>query len=92
MYRDLRYWLSCFEERGELKRVEGISCDLEMSGIWEILAREAKVPVPAVLFDDIPGYPEGHRTLFGLLASPSRLALCLAPLYHPQAVFSISLN
>jgi UbiD family decarboxylase len=77
MYRDLRYWLSCFEECGELKRVEGISCDLEMSGIWEILVREAKVPVPAVLFDGIPGYPKGHRALFGLLASPSRLALCL---------------
>lgn len=77
MYRDLRYWLSRFEECGELKRVEGISCDLEMSGIWEILAREAKIAVPAVLFDDIPGYPRGHRTLFGLLASPSRLALCL---------------
>lgn len=77
MYRDLRYWLSCFEECGELKRVEGIPCDLEMSGIWEILAREAKGPIPAVLFDDIPGYPKGYRTLFGLLASPSRLASCL---------------
>jgi len=77
MYRDLRHWLSCFEECGELKRVDGVSCDLEMSGIAEILAREAKVPIPALLFDDIPGYPKGCRTLFGLLASPARLAMCL---------------
>ncbi|MBI2532263.1 MAG: UbiD family decarboxylase [Deltaproteobacteria bacterium] len=77
MYRDLRHWLSCFEECGELKRVDGVSCDLEMSGVWEILAREGKGPIPALLFDNIPAYPKGYRTLFGLLASPSRLAMCL---------------
>lgn len=77
MYRDLRYWLGRFEECGELKRVEGVSCDLEMSGIVEILAREGKRPTPALLFGDIPGYPRGYRTLFSLLASPLRLAMCL---------------
>jgi len=89
MYRDLRHWLSCFEECGELKRVEGVPCDLEMSGIAEILAREGKGPIPAILFDDIPGYPKGYRTLFGLLASPSRLALCLGVSLEPGSRLSL---
>ena len=66
-YRDIRDWLIAVERDGELKRVSGADCDLEMSGICEILYREGKRPVPAVLYDDIPGYPKGYRTLFGLL-------------------------
>jgi len=78
-YKDIRTWLSLVERDGELKKLHGVSWDLEMSGLTEILYREGKRPVPALLFDDIPGYPLGYRTLFGMLSSPRRLcsALCL---------------
>jgi UbiD family decarboxylase len=76
-YGDIREFLTDVESDGDLKRINGADCDLEMSGICEILYREGKRPVPAVLYDDIPGYPRGYRTLFGLLSSPRRLARAL---------------
>lgn len=76
-YADLRQWLAAIDSHGDLLRVSGISHDLEMSGIAEIVVRERKKPAPAILFDDIPGYPRGYRTLFGMLASPRTLALAI---------------
>ncbi len=85
----LRDYLKAIEEDGELKYVQGASCDLEMSSISEIVSREAKQPTPAVLFDDIPGYPAGYRTLFGLLASPGRLARALGLSENSANVLSL---
>jgi 4-hydroxy-3-polyprenylbenzoate decarboxylase len=48
-----------------------------MGGLAEIVARESKGTAPALLFDDIPGFPRGHRALFGQLDSVRRLALTL---------------
>jgi 4-hydroxy-3-polyprenylbenzoate decarboxylase len=76
-YADLRQWLAAVESHGDLLRLSGVSHDLEMSGIAEIMVRESKKPVPALLFDDIPGYRKGFRTLFGMLASPRTVALSL---------------
>src|SRR3990170_6656127 len=76
-YRDLREWLDQVEQLGELKVVRGATWDLEMGGLAEIVAREAKGTAPALLFDDIPGSPRGHRALFGQLDSVRRLALTL---------------
>jgi len=76
-YRDLREWLGKVERFGELKVIRGAHWDLEMAGIAEIVAREAKGVMPAMLFDDIPGFPPGYRTLFGQLESMQRLALIL---------------
>ncbi|MBI4332661.1 MAG: UbiD family decarboxylase [Chloroflexi bacterium] len=73
-YKCLRDWLETVELRGELKRISGASADLEMSGIAEIICRGGKDPKPLLLFDDIPGYPGGYRTLFGLFGSPWRIA------------------
>ena len=73
-YQDLREWLANVEADKELERVSGADCDLEMSAIAEVLYREGKRPPPALLFDDIPGYPKGYRTLYGMWASPRRLA------------------
>jgi UbiD family decarboxylase len=79
-HKDIRDWVKIIEEDGELKRIKAADWDLEMSGITEILYREGKRPLPALLFDEIPGYPEGYRTLFGFLASPRR---CARALYLP---------
>lgn len=76
-YHDLRDWLSDVERDGELRRITGADCDLEMSGISEIIHREGKRPVPTLLFDGIPGYPKGYRVLFGLFSSYRRLAKAL---------------
>jgi len=76
-YKDLRDWLSSIESDGELRRINGANWDLEMSTISEIIYREGKRPIPALLFDDIPGYPKGYRALFGILSSPRRLAKAL---------------
>ena len=78
-HKDIRDWINIIEQDGELKKINGADWNLEMGGITEMLYREGKRPVPALLFDDIPGYPKGYRTLFGFLSSPRRLsrALCL---------------
>lgn len=77
MHTDLRNWLENVEQRGELKRISGVDCDLEMSGICEIVAGEAIEPNPAIMFDGIPGYPKGFSTLFGIFGSPWRVARSL---------------
>ena len=77
IHRDLREWLEQADKLGELKRVRGAHWDLEMGGLAEIVAREAKEVAPALLFDEIPGFPRGHRALFGQLDSVRRLALTL---------------
>ncbi|MBI4284988.1 MAG: UbiD family decarboxylase [Chloroflexi bacterium] len=76
-YKDLRDFLSAAEARGELRHIKGADRDLEMSSITEILYRESKQPWPAILFDEVPGYPKGFRTLFGHMASPWKLAKTL---------------
>ena len=73
-YKDLLEWLDNVEKRGELKKFSGASWDLEMSSMCDMLQKEKKLQMPAVLFDDVPGYPKGFRTLFGITASPWRLA------------------
>ena len=76
-HHDLRSWLDDVEKRGELKTIKGAHWDLEMSAIIEIMAGKEIEPKPAVIFDDIPGYPKGFRTLFGMLGSTWRIAKTL---------------
>ncbi len=69
-YNDLRDWLEIVDSMGELKKVDGVDWNLEMGTLAEIFARESKDgPTPAVLFDNVPGYPKGFRTLFAQNAS-----------------------
>jgi 4-hydroxy-3-polyprenylbenzoate decarboxylase len=77
MPKDLRGWLEDVEEHGELKRMSGVHWDLEMSGIYEIVAKELAGPKPIIMFDDIPGCAKGFRTVFGLFGSPRRVAKTL---------------
>jgi UbiD family decarboxylase len=77
MSGDLRSWLEEVEKHGELKKISGVSWDLEMSGLYEIVAKELKGPKPVFQFEDIPGCPKGFRTVFGLFGSPRRVAKTL---------------
>ncbi len=71
---DLRDWLKAVESHGEMEKINGAGWDLEMGSIVELIYREGRDPRPAILFDDVPGYPKGYRTLFGMLGSTWRIA------------------
>jgi len=77
MHTDLRSWLQEVDQHGELRRISGAGWDLEMAGISEIIASKPDSAKPAILFDDIPGFPKGYRTLFGVLGSVWRVAKSL---------------
>ncbi len=76
-HHDLRNWLESVEKQGEVRHISGANWDIEMSSIAEIVYREGKNPKPVLIFDDIPGYPSGYRTLMGLLASTWRIGKAL---------------
>ena len=66
MFDDLRGFLSALEERKMLKKVEGANWDLEIGTIHELVTEKYG---PALLFDEIPGYPAGYRIATNLLNS-----------------------
>ena len=70
---DLRAWLDQVRALGELKEVAGVSSDLEIGTIVDMLME--KPGGPAVLFDSIPGYKPERRVLANVLTSPARVAL-----------------
>ncbi len=72
-HRDLREWIQQAEALGELRTLRGADSNLEIGTITEI-AMNAKQG-PAVLFDDIPGFPSGYRLLSNSMGSAKRLAL-----------------
>ncbi|MDH5536858.1 MAG: UbiD family decarboxylase [Betaproteobacteria bacterium] len=72
---DLRAWLAEVEALGELKRVAGADWNLEVGTITELNVK--KQAAPALLFDEIKGYPKGFRVLTCSTASPARLASIL---------------
>jgi 4-hydroxy-3-polyprenylbenzoate decarboxylase len=76
-YLTLRDFIEIVDEHKELERINQAGWDLEMGSIVELIYREGKTPKPAVLFDEIPGYPRGFRTMFGMLGSPWRIARML---------------
>lgn len=60
-FEDLREFVRVIEEKGELKRIEGADCELEIGAITELAASLKECP--AVLFDSIKGFPKGYRIL-----------------------------
>lgn len=75
--KDLRDWITEVEKLGQLKKVDGASWDLEMGAITELIYKMGKGTPPAVIFDKVPGYPEGFRAIFGMTCSVERMALTL---------------
>ena len=86
-YRGLRGWLDTVERLGELKRVSGAHWDVEMGAVTHMLTEKSGGTAPAILFDDVPGYAKGYRTLYGQLSSVKRIALTLGlPLQYQRKV------
>jgi len=75
-HADVREFLVRIEAAGELLRVPGADWDLEMGTLAEIVSH-AKPEPPAILFEDVPGYPRGMRLLSGATNSAKRLAITL---------------
>src|SRR5260221_10642502 len=72
---DLRTWLAEVEKLGELKHVHGADWNLELGAISELNVKK-DLP-PALLFDEIKGYPKGFRVLTCSTSSPARLSSIL---------------
>jgi 3-polyprenyl-4-hydroxybenzoate decarboxylase len=53
---DLRDWLKEVDTLGQLQRVDGADADLEIGVITELNGQRRG---PALLFDEIPGFPKG---------------------------------
>ena len=58
-YRGLRGWLEQVDKMGELRKVDGAHWDVEMGAITHMLTEKSRGTAPAILFDNVPGYPEG---------------------------------
>jgi len=72
---DLRAWLETIRKLGELRDVRGADWNLELGAISELNVK--KDAPPALLFDEIAGYPRGFRVLTCSTSSPARLSSIL---------------
>jgi len=75
-YRDLRDWIQKVDAMGELRTVQGAHWDLEIGAITDVAHHTEDSP--AILFDDIVGYPSGKRILSNVMKSIRRLGLTLS--------------
>ncbi|MCW5687168.1 MAG: UbiD family decarboxylase [Pseudolabrys sp.] len=75
MYRDLREFIDLVDGLGALRRIDNADPMLEIGGITEVAAGMPECP--AILFDNIKGYPAGHRILTNTTVSAQRAALAL---------------
>ena len=73
---DLREFIARAERAGEIVRIKGADWKLEMGTLAEIV-NHARPEPPAILFEDVPGYPKGMRLLSGATNSSKRLAITL---------------
>jgi UbiD family decarboxylase len=72
---DLRKWLDEARALGELTEIAGADWNLELGAISELNVK--KEGAPALLFDEIPGYPKGFRVVTCSTSSPTRLSSIL---------------
>src|SRR5712691_5418151 len=73
--KDLRNWIGAVEAAGELKTIRGAEPKEEIGGIVDIYQRG--MGRPAVMFDEVPGFPKGFRVLANILTSVPRINIAL---------------
>ncbi len=74
-YDDLRGWIDEARALGQLRDIAGAHLDDDIGRITEMFHHTDDAP--AGLFDDIPGFPSGHRILVNASGTRQRLALTL---------------
>src|SRR5687767_545088 len=75
-WADTREWLERVDAIGELRVVHGVDWQEGIAQVTELL--DHTDGSPAVLFDDIPGYPDGYRVLVNSNGTPRRQAVTLS--------------
>ena len=86
----LREFISRVEKvPGEVVHIDNAHWDREMSTISHELCRHHPRPVPAPIFDNIPDYKPGFRTMYAMTNSMNRLAIALGmePKYYHEMKF-----
>src|SRR3954454_25286368 len=89
-YADLREYIEHIDAMGVLKHVNGANLEVDIGQATDVLHHTAGSP--AVLFDNIPGYPAGYRILVNPFNTHSRISFALgvphdAPLAEMQAAW-----
>jgi 4-hydroxy-3-polyprenylbenzoate decarboxylase len=74
-WEDTREWIERATARGEVRVVRGANWESDIGDIAEML--DHNEDSPAVIFDDIPGYPSGRRVLVNANGNPARQAITL---------------
>jgi 4-hydroxy-3-polyprenylbenzoate decarboxylase len=74
-YGGLRGFLAEVECLGQLQVARGAHWDLEIGAITELAYREPNGP--AIVFDEVVGYPSGYRVIVNTIGSADRTALML---------------
>lgn len=74
-YQDLRDFIDQADRMGAVRRVSGADPVFEIGAITEVAAGLPEAP--AVLFDDVKGFPRGFRVFTNAIATPQRAALAL---------------
>ena len=75
-YDGLRTFLDKCEEFGEIRTISGADWELEIGALTESTSELIPEP-PALMFDEVKGYPKGFRVLSLPVASRVRTALAL---------------
>ena len=60
-YDSLRDFVQQIDALGELRTIKGASWEEEIGALTDVLQHDEKAP--AVIFDEVPGYPKGFRVL-----------------------------
>jgi len=74
-FQDLREFIDKVRELDKVLDIEKAHWNLEIGALTEITAQSPDCP--ALLFDDIEGYPRGFRILTNFLSTPRKAALSL---------------
>lgn len=74
-YSDLRQWLAHMKSLQELEVVRGAHWHLEIGALQQLAGKKKRAP--ALLFNEIPGYPAGYGVLTNALDGPRRQAFTL---------------
>ena len=69
---DMRGFIQCLEEMGELRTLQGVDLNLEVGALTE---RAAENEGSALLLSHFKGYPEGFRIVSNVFRTCRRTAL-----------------
>ena len=82
-YDGLRSFLAECEKHGEVKVIKDADWDLEIGALTETVSELIDEP-PALMFDEIKGYPKGFR----VLSHPDRVARAHGDRARPAARYA----